>query len=171
MIRRALTIFGLATVLLLGESSDAEQSTLIQNGQKVPDFSFVTLTEDSLNIRELEGHPVLLNFFATWCPPCKKELPKLEAELWQKYNGKGLKIYCIGRGHNAIELRKFAEKNDYSLPIIPDPDRDIYSLFAEKYIPRNIIINEHGKIIFSETGYNQEKFKVLKDKIIKIMED
>ena len=61
----------------------------------------------------------------------------------------------------------FKEKNGYTFNIVPDPGRKIYSLFAEKYIPRNVVLNREGKIIYQATGFNDEEFFKLKQVIEK----
>lgn len=156
---------------LYANENDKSGSTLIKVGQQVPKFSFVTISGDSVNIRNVEAEIILLNFFATWCPPCLQEMPKLESDIWEKYKDRGLKVYCIGREHTKSELKKFAAKNNYSLPMVPDPERQIYAKFAEKYIPRNIIIDKEGKIILQEIGFNKEKYKTLKETIIKNLQN
>jgi peroxiredoxin len=103
-----------------------------------------------------------MNFFATWCPICIKELPYIKKELAEKYkNHPEFELLIFGREHTAEEMVAFKEKNGYTMNFIPDPERKIYALFAEKYIPRNIILNREGRIIYQGTGFNEEEFKEL----------
>ncbi|MBU8893289.1 MAG: TlpA family protein disulfide reductase [Bacteroidales bacterium] len=143
---------------------DMIKSTLTEIGQKVPEFSYTTLSNDTININDLEGKVVFMNFFATSCPVCIKELPFIENEIWAKYkDDENFELIVFGREHIAEEMIAFKEKNNYTFNIVPDPERRIYSLFAEKYIPRNIILNRDGNIIYQATGFTDEEFIKLKE--------
>ena len=145
---------------------DVIKSTLIEVGQQVPEFSFITLENDTININDLKGEVVFINFFATSCPICIKELPFIESDIWTKYkDNENFELIVFGREHIADEMIAFKEKNEYPFNIVPDPGRKIYSLFAEKYIPRNIIIDRNGIIIYQATGFNDEEFVKLKETI------
>ncbi len=143
---------------------DIIKSTLTKVGQAVPEFSFITLNNDTININDLKGKVVFMNFFATSCPICMKELPYIENEIWTKYkDNESFELIVFGREHVADEMITFREKNSYTFNIVPDPGRKIYSLFAEKYIPRNIVLDREGNIIYQVTGFTDEEFVILKE--------
>ena len=148
------------------QEADVKKSTLIEKGQPVPEFEYITLQNDTVNIKEHQGKVVFMNFFATSCPVCMKELPYVEKEIQEKYkNNHNFELLAFGREHNANEMLAFKEKNKYTMSFIPDPDRKIYALFAEKYIPRNIVLNREGKIIYEATGFSEKEFSTLKQVI------
>jgi len=143
---------------------DMIKSTLTEVGQKVPEFSYIMLNNDTININDLKGKVVFMNFFATSCPICMKELPYIENEIWTKYkDNENFELIVFGREHIADEMIAFKEKNEYSFNIVPDPGRKIYSLFAEKYIPRNFVLDREGNIIYQVTGFTDEEFVKLKE--------
>lgn len=146
--------------------ADVLKSTLTEVGQQVPEFSYITLNNDTINISDLKGKVVFMNFFATSCPICLKELPFVEKEIQEKYkDNENFELIVFGREHVADEMIAFKEKFGYSFNVVPDPGRKIYSLFAEKYIPRNIVLDREGKIIYQATGFNEEEFSKLKQVI------
>ena len=105
-----------------------------------------------------------MNFFATSCPICIKEFPFIESDIWTKYkDNENFELIVFGREHNADEIIAFKEKNGYTFNIVPDLERKIYSLFAERYIPRNIVLDREGNIIYQTTGFNDEEFSKLKE--------
>lgn len=146
--------------------ADVIKSTLIEIGQQVPEFDYITLMNDSLNINDLKGKVVFMNFFATSCPICIKELPFVESDIWQKHkDNENFELIVFGREHVADEMIAFKEKTGYTFNIVPDPGRKVYSLFAERYIPRNVVLDRDGKIIYQATGFNDEEFAQLKQVI------
>ena len=105
----------------------------------------------------------MINFFATWCGPCLKELPHVESDIFDTYkDNPNFRLLVIGREHNSDDLATFKEKTGYSFQLIADPERKIYSKFAEQFIPRNFIIDREGKVIYSSVGFNEADFNELK---------
>lgn len=143
-----------------------DSSTYNKVGDKAPTFSFTTLDGKTFNTAELKGKVIMINFFATWCPPCKKELPVLQKNISEKYAGnEEFVLVVVGREHNMEVLKKFAKDTGLDLPFAPDPERKIYSLYAEKTIPRNVIIGKDGNISYQAIGYDEEEFKKIEDHI------
>lgn len=150
------------------EEADIQASTLIESGQSVPQFSFETTNGKEYSMTELEGNIVLLNFFATWCPTCMKEMPALQEQVWNKYKeNDDFFMVSLGREHSMQEMKEFQEKKEYTFNFAPDTGRVIYSKFAEKYIPRNVLVDKKGEIIYECTGYDEEEF----DKMLTILEN
>ena len=146
----------LLSVPLLAQVTDT--TTLTKVGQAVPNFTVTTLDGKVVKIAELKGKVVLINFFATWCGPCMGEMPHVEKEIWQQLKSEKLVVLAIGREHSKDELIKFNKEKGFTFLIAPDPKRDVYSLFAKQFIPRNYVIGTDGKILFQSMGYSPEEF-------------
>jgi len=153
------------------EQSDVKASTLTKVGQQVPAFSFETVEGEQYTMSELEGKVVLLNFFATWCPSCMKEMPALQDQVWNQYKDKDdFFMVSVGREHNVQEMKEFQEKKGYTFNFAPDTGRVIYGQFAEKYIPRNVLVDKGGKIIYQCAGFKEKDFNELLGMIEKKLE-
>lgn len=146
---------------------DFESFDITKVGQDVPDFSFTTIDGKTYQMSELKGKTVLIVFFATWCAPCMKELPQIEIEIWEKFKSPDFMLIALGREHSMEEMIKFNTKKGFTFPIAPDPKRKIYSQFFSYYIPRNVLVNKEGKIIFQKQGYRDEDAKKLIELITK----
>jgi len=159
--------------MILGTSlwGQEEVTEVTQVGQIVPEFSVTTLDGKNLNILDLRGKVVLINFFATWCGPCNQEMPHLEKEIWEAYKDKAFTVLSIAREHNAEEAAAFRKEKGLTFPMAPDPERKVYSLFATQFIPRNILIDKEGKIVFQEKGFDQEKLNSLVEKIEQLLKE
>ncbi|WP_321279959.1 TlpA disulfide reductase family protein [Marinifilum fragile] len=152
-----LTFIALFAVLSL-KASDFKGS-LLKNGDKVPEFTVTTLDGKEISIKDLKGKVVLINFFATWCGPCMKELPEVQKQLWPKFKNENFAMVSIGREHTKDELEKWNQKKAFTFPIAPDPKREVYSKFASQYIPRNFIVDKTGKIIWQGVGFDQKELE------------
>ena len=155
-------LFALASFLLQGQ----DLTTYTKVGDKAPTFKCRTLDGKEIDISSLKGKVILINFFATWCGPCNKELPVLQSEIWDKYkNNKRFELIIIGREHNETELSDWVKAKGFLMPFAADPKREIYSLFVKESIPRNYIIDKNGFIAFQNIGYEEKEFEALRNKL------
>ncbi len=144
-------------------AQDRETSTLVKVGEQAPSFSYNDENGKSQMIEDLKGKVIMINFFATWCGPCLKELPHVQTDIYNKYkNNPNFKLLVLGREHSKEEVEKFKRQKGYTFPILADPERKVYSKFATGFIPRNFIIDKNGKIIYSSIGFNDKDFDELK---------
>ncbi|MCL3782667.1 redoxin domain-containing protein [Prolixibacteraceae bacterium JC049] len=144
------------------------ESDVVTVGQQVPTFNYVDDKGQKQSSTKLQGKVVMYTFFATWCGPCRKELPVIDEKIWKKYqNNDQFKLLVFGREHNAKELKKFKKEHTLNLPLYPDPKREIYSKFAHRFIPRIYLTDKSGKIIFQSKGFNETEFK----KLLKTIEE
>ena len=139
-----------------------EATTLVGAGETAPGFT-VKLTDGSrLSLEELRGKVVLLNFWATWCPPCRQELTRVQKEI----------IFLpVSRGEKRETVEAFREKTGYTFPMGLDSARTVYDRYATDYIPRNFLIDKQGKVILATVGYDDEEFDALIRTIEKTLEN
>ena len=142
----------------------------VKVGDKAPDFVCKTIEGTTIDSKELKGKVIMVNFFATWCPPCKKELPVLQKNIAEKYKSNpDFVLVVLGREHNMDEMIKYASETGLKLPFAPDIERKIFSLYAEASIPRNVIIDKNGKISYQSIGYTEDEFKKLEDHLASLL--
>ncbi|MBO9594185.1 MAG: TlpA family protein disulfide reductase [Niabella sp.] len=132
-------------------------------GTQVPDFGFALKKGgDSVRISDYKGRVVLINFFATWCGPCRAELPRVQQEIWNQYkNNPRFALFVFGREEGWDKMNAFVQQTKFSFPVLADPDRRVFSLFADSFIPRNLVLDETGKIIYRSVGYDKKEFEEL----------
>jgi len=147
-----------------------DEFTLVKVGENAPDFSFASENGQSKKLSDLKGKVVWINFFATWCGPCRKELPYLQKEVYDKMkNNKNFELIILGREHSWDEINKFTSDNKYNMPFYPDNGRKVFSLYAKQNIPRNFIIDKDGKVAVSSTGFTEKEFGEIVEKIQSLM--
>ena len=137
-----------------------DEYTFIKKGDNAPNFTIKLHDGSTKQLSDLKGKVFWVNFFATWCGPCRKELPHLEKEVFEKYKGEdNFEVLVIGREHDWATVNKFKTDNNYVLPFYPDPERKIFAKYAKQNIPRNFIIDKDGKIAVASIGYNKTDFE------------
>ena len=148
--------------------SAQDETTLVKVGEMAPNFVIKMEDGTSKQLSDLKGKVVWVNFFATWCPPCRKELPHLEKEVYKAFKSRNdFEVLVIGREHDWATVNKFKKDNNYVLPFYPDAKREIFSKYAKQNIPRNFIIDKNGKIAIASSGFNEKEFNEI---IVKVME-
>ena len=139
-----------------------EEDTVVRIGDDAPEFSVETTEGDIFSTKELEGKIILVNLFATWCGPCRAEMPHLQKGLYEKFkDNENFAVIALAREENNDVVSSFAKSMDLTFPVAGDSDRSIYSKFAEGYIPRNYLIGKDGKIIYGSVGYEPAEFEEL----------
>jgi peroxiredoxin len=112
--------------------------------RKHPDFALNDLSGKSWRLSELRGKVVLINFWATWCPPCRKELPDLET-LYSRFAPQGLVVLGVS-DEAATKVEPFVRKHGLSFPVLLDPTRTVNEMFAIKGIPKTFIYDRAGNL-------------------------
>jgi len=117
-----------------------------------PDFVSENLRGGKTGLADYRGKVVLLNFWATWCMPCREEMPGMEA-LWQKYKDQGFVIVAISNDEGSKKrVATFSKLLDLSFPILLDPDGEVNDLYKVSNMPTSFLIDGSGKIISRIVG-------------------
>ena len=112
-------------------------------------------------VKANKGKLVFINFFATWCPPCRQELTRVQKDLIDRFAGRDFLFLPVSRGEKRSDVAAFREKTGYTFPMGLDSTRTIYDRYATNFIPRNYLIDRDGRIITATIGYSPEEFDEL----------
>jgi len=151
-----------------GQSKD-DRAYLVKVGEQAPDFSMKLTNGKTVKLSGLKGKVVMLQFTASWCSVCRKEMPFIERDIWQKHKSNpNFTLMAIDRNEPRGTVLKFAKAIPITYPIGLDPHANIFALYAvrEAGITRNVIIDKTGKIVFLTRLYEVEEFS----KMVKVID-
>lgn len=137
---------------------------IVRVGEMAPDFT-ITLTDGKqVSLSSLRGKVVMLQFTASWCGVCRKEMPFIEKDIWLKHkNNADFALIGIDRDEPLDKVLAFAKSTGVTYPLGLDPGADIFAKYAlrESGITRNVLIDKEGKIVKLTRLYNEEEFASL----------
>lgn len=162
----ALSLFAAATLVQQAQAQN-EIESYTKVGQAMPSVAVTDLDGANFKTDQLKGKVILVNFWATWCPPCLEEMPRLEKEVWQNFKSSDFAMVAIAREQSEQEISAFRKKYNYTFPMASDLNRTVYKLFGSGGIPRSYVIGTDGKILFQTVGYNPAEFNEMKEIIAK----
>ena len=143
------------------QEAEIEATTIIKQGQKAPDFTVEMVDGDKVTLSSLKGKIVLINFWATWCPPCREEFKRVQKDLIDHFKGQDFVFLPISRGEKKSTVDSFRDKQGYTFPMGLDPTQEIYKKYASNYIPRNFVVGKDGKVIYVSVGYEAKEFEAM----------
>jgi len=126
-------------------------------GKQAPDFSVDTLDGKKFKLSELKKNVVVLDFWATWCPPCRKSLPHIE-EMSKKKDlaDQGLKVFAVNAQEDKAKVEKFMKDNNYSFNVPMDKDGAAMKDYGISGIPTTIVVSRGGKVHKAFVGFYEK---------------
>jgi peroxiredoxin len=150
----------------------AEYQYIVKIGDQAPTFTADIATGGQVTPADLEGKVTMLQFTASWCGVCRKEMPHIEKDIWQKYKDrKDFMLLGIDIDEERDKVIRFGQDVNVTYPLVLDPGSKIFHLLAEKGagVTRNVIIDRTGKIVFMTRLFKEEEFEAMKDVIDGLM--
>lgn len=148
-------ILGVFAAALLTTTSWAQ---VLKVGDKLPELDLTYLSEEP----ELEGSPAIIEFWATWCPPCRESIPHLN-EIYKKFKDDGLVIIGISN-EEAAEVKQFMKKTPMNYTVALDEADELAAKFGADGIPHAALVNKAGKIVW--IGHPMELTEAMIDKVV-----
>ena len=117
-----------------------------------PDFALKSDSGRNLRLREMRGQVVMINFWATWCGPCREEMPKLQ-QLYDKYRNTGFILLGINIDDNSANAVRMARKLGVTFPVLFDQGKVVSKLYQVDAMPSTVLIDRDGKTRYRHRGY------------------
>ena len=144
------------TLLLLSGCDNSTSEQPLQTGSSenkvAKNFTLKNVQGEAVSLSQYRGKVVILNFWATWCPPCREEMPSME-RLYQKYKGQDLVMLAVNVDDNSKQaVSKFLKRTPYSFPILLDRDSKVQNVYGVFRFPESFIIDRNGVVVTKIVG-------------------
>ncbi|MCB8980408.1 MAG: redoxin domain-containing protein [Ardenticatenaceae bacterium] len=154
-----LILGGLGTIIWMSlKTAEPEPTTnsygapaLAQKGGTVTDFSLGSLDGSQIALADYEGEVIIMNFWATWCPPCRAEMPGIN-RFYEAHQDEGLVVLAINAQEDAATVRPFIEQSGFSFPVLLDLQGRVADQYSTRSFPTTFIIDRNGVIQHVQTG-------------------
>jgi peroxiredoxin len=132
----------------------------VKIGDPVPNFEFELLDGRKISINDMKGNVILIQFTASWCGVCRKEMPELETRIWQKFKNEDFFMVAFDYMEDTTTTKKFIKETQITYPVSIDSEGEIFNLFSapNQGVTRNILINKKGEIYFLTRLFDPDEF-------------
>ncbi|MBD1371294.1 thiol-disulfide oxidoreductase ResA [Hazenella sp. IB182357] len=123
-----------------------EDQAKVDVGDQAPDFTLQTLDGNQVKLSELKGKAVMLNFWGTWCKPCREEMPAMQ-DAYNKYHKLGFEIVAINVGETEVAVQQFVDQYKLSFPTVLDEEKEVQRQYDVGPLPSSFFISSEGVIV------------------------
>lgn len=148
-----ITVLGIIFIALGSAFYTAYSSdgSPVKIGKEAPNFTLTKLDGETVSLSSLRGSGVFINFWGTWCEPCKREMPHMEAQ-YQKMKDNGIEILAVNIAESHLVASTFAERHKLTFPILLDKDRAVMNRYGVTFLPSSFFIDKEGKVVAHHVG-------------------
>jgi peroxiredoxin len=157
MLKVMLLIMLISGLLMAGCAGGTSQNPWI--GKPAPDFQFQSPEGQATSLSDLKGKPVILNFWAIRCPPCRMEMPYIQ-QAYDEWQERGLVLLAINIGESPSQVEEFMQSQELSLPVLLDIEGNIAQKYNIQYIPSTFFIDKDGIIQDMKVGAFQSTAEI-----------
>ncbi|CAM3964729.1 thiol-disulfide oxidoreductase ResA [Lederbergia lenta] len=146
-----LSVMVVAVAYTLYANFTKDKHAKLEIGDDAPDFVLTDMEGKKHQLSEYKGQGVFLNFWGTWCPPCKREMPDMDSQ-YQVYKDQGIEILAVNIGDTEFQINNFVNSHDLSFPILRDKTKDVKDMYRITNMPVTVLVDPDGKITQVEVG-------------------
>ncbi|MGG0716645.1 thiol-disulfide oxidoreductase ResA [Robertmurraya massiliosenegalensis] len=146
-----LLVLGAAVVYTLYANFTKDDIQKVAVGKKAPDFVLTDMNGEKHRLSEYEGQGVLLNFWATWCKPCEREMPYMDKQ-YQENKDDGIQILAVNIGESNVVINEFIKKHDLTFPILKDKNAEVVGAYGVDPLPITFLIDKDGTVVQIHKG-------------------
>jgi cytochrome c biogenesis protein CcmG/thiol:disulfide interchange protein DsbE len=153
-----LIIAGVVALFWMGQQTVSSQANNTpadavsqSQGQAAPDFTLTSLNGEPISLSDYAGQVILVNLWATWCPPCKAEMPGINA-LYEDYKADGFVVLAVNSQEDAVIVQQFIAEQGFTFPVVLDSRGEVMNQYQVRGLPTTFIIGRDGQIQHTQSG-------------------
>ncbi|WP_019154352.1 thiol-disulfide oxidoreductase ResA [Robertmurraya massiliosenegalensis] len=146
-----LLVLAAAVVYTLYANFTKDEIHKVAEGKKAPDFVLTDMNGEQHRLSEYEGQGVLLNFWATWCKPCEREMPYMDKQ-YQENKDDGIQVLAVNIGESNVVINEFIKKHDLTFPILKDKNQEVQTVYGIGNLPITFLIAPDGNVVNIHEG-------------------
>ncbi|MDF1507673.1 thiol-disulfide oxidoreductase ResA [Robertmurraya sp. DFI.2.37] len=146
-----LLVLGAAVVYTLYANFTKDDIQKVAVGKKAPDFVLTDMNGEQHRLSDYEGKGVLLNFWATWCKPCEREMPYMDKQ-YQENQEEDVQILAVNIGESNVVVNEFIKKHDLTFPILNDKKQEVQTVYGIGNLPITFLIGPDGNVVNVHEG-------------------
>jgi thiol-disulfide isomerase/thioredoxin len=140
------------------------------SAEPAPDFTLQSSTGENVRLAEQRGKVVMLNFWASWCGPCRQEMPLLDA-MHKRYGEHGFQLYGVNVEEDNTDAKKMIKDMGVTLPVLYDPESKASTLYKVDAMPTTVMIDKKGQIRYVNRGYKAGDENKYRDQIRELIKE
>ena len=167
-----LCILNFVLCIQVNAQEGEDRGYIVKVGDMAPDFELTMDNGKTIHLSELRGKVVMLQFTASWCGICRKEMPHIESDIWQKYkDNKNFELVGIDREETPDKVALLRDVTKITYPLAYDTTGEVFRLYAHPNagITRNVLVDRDGKIVMLTRKFEEQEFKTLCAKIDELL--
>lgn len=157
-------------IISVGLAIVASVFALQISAEPAPDFTLQSSTGENVRLAEQRGKVVMLNFWASWCGPCRQEMPLLDA-MHKRYGPAGFQLYGVNVEEDNTDAKKMIKEMGVSLPVLYDPESKASTLYKVDAMPTTVMIDKKGQIRYVNRGYKPGDENKYRDQIRELIKE
>jgi peroxiredoxin len=165
----SLRVF-LAAMWMILSATIVTAAAPLSQGQPAPDFTLKSNTNVNMRLGEMRGEVIMLNFWATWCGPCRQEMPELE-KLYNKFKSAGFRVLAINVDTETKNTKNFLSSLNISYPVLFDNQKSVSRQYNIEAMPSSVIIDRDGKIRYIHQGFQPSYVALYEAQIRRLVQE
>ena len=146
-----VALFLVVTTAACSAGKGDAQLTALRELAAASDFDLQTPDGSRVRLSDFRGKPLIVNFLATWCPPCRAEMPSIQ-RAWEQLKGEGIGVIAINVGEDADTIRQFIAQSPVTFPMPMDPDSQVVQAWPVRGLPTTFVVDSEGRLAYVATG-------------------
>lgn len=146
-----LFLLGAAVAYTLYANLTKDHNQRVEVGKTAPDFVLVDLDGNKHKLSDYQGQGVFINFWATWCKPCEREMPHIN-KYYQQFKDQGVQVLAVDVSESELVVKRFVEKHELNFPIMIDKDQQVQSAYGINPLPATFLVDKNGTLVKMHTG-------------------